>query len=206
MTETYPNFANLTQKNFAGFDGLSDLELSTAGVTEGFSPNEYHVAQNLGAKPSQFTLKHLEYSGNPVKNAYQHWVTCIRDPRTGIATYPARYQQDYMAINHTAELMYIVTRPDANNYENKQIIEFASYWTAVMPKKIPLGHFNYSKGTQNAPIEIDIPFSGVMHIGKNVDDAAAALLKAKSYRSYDFEEQDAYNHSGKPYEQLGSQG
>jgi hypothetical protein len=203
MTEVYPQFANLTQKNFAGFDGLSDIELQTAGVTEGFSPNEYHVAQGLGAKPSQFTLKHLEYSGNPIKNMYQHWVTSIRDPRTGIATYPKRFEQDYRAKNHTGELMYIVTRPDANNYEAKQIIEFAAYWTAVMPKKIPLGHLNYTKGSQNAPIELDIPFSGVMHIGKEVDNAAQTLLANNDRRSYSFEEQDEYNNSGQGFNQLG---
>lgn len=202
ITETYPQFANLTQKNFAGFDGMADIELTTAGVTEGYTTNEYHVAQSLGAKPAQFTLRHLEYSGNPVKNMYQHWVTCIRDPRTGIATYPKQYDQDYRAFNHTGELMYIVTRPDANNFDGKQIIEFAAYWTAVMPKKIPLGHFNYTKGTQNVPIELDIPFAGVVHIGKNVDDAAQDLLASPSYRSYDFEEQQEYDQSGQGFQHL----
>jgi hypothetical protein len=191
VEKEYPNFKMLSQKNFAGFDGLADIELATAPSTEGFSQNEYHVAQNLGAKPSAFNLKHLEYSGSPIKNAYQHWVTGIRDPRTGIATYPKQYGMDYRAKNHTAELMYIVTRPDANNYADKKIIEFACYWTAVMPKKIALAHFNFTKATQTVPIEIDMPFSGVMHIGAKVDDAAASLLQANQH-GFEFEEENDY--------------
>lgn len=191
VEQEYPNIKALTQKNFAGFDGLADIELQTAAATEGFSPNEYHVAQNMGAKPSAFNLKHMEYSGSPIKNAYQHWVSGIRDPRTGIATYPKQYGMDYRAKNHTAELMYIVTRPDANNYVEKNVIEFACYFTAVMPKKIALSHFNYTKATSNVPIEIDMPFSGVFHISKNVDVAAAALLQSEAH-GFTFEEEDEY--------------
>lgn len=177
VLKEYPNAKLLLQKNFAGFDGLQDIELQTAGVTEGFAANEYHVAQNLGAKPSSFNLKHLEFSGSPIGNLYTHWVTGVRDPRTGIATYPKQYGIDYAARNHTAEMMYMVVRPDANNTE-KNIIEKAVYWTAAMPKKIALGHFNYTKATQNVPNEIDMPWSGVMHIGPKVDEAAYALLKS----------------------------
>lgn len=194
VTEEFPNFKSLSQKNFAGFDGLADIELTTAASTEGFAANEYHVAQSLGAKPSTFNLKHLEYSGSPIKNAYQHWVTGIRDPRTGISTYPKQYGLDYRAWNHTAELMYIVTRPDANNYEGdkaKDIIEFACYWTAVMPKKIALAHFNYTKATQTVPIEIDMPFSGVMNISEKVDEAAVTLLRAGQH-GFSFEEENEY--------------
>jgi hypothetical protein len=191
VTKEYPNVKQLTQKNFAGFDGLSDIEINTVGVQEGFAANEYHIAQNMGAKPSTFNLKHLEYSGSPIRNAYTHWVTGIRDPETGIATYPKQYNLDYAAKNHTAELMYIVTRPDANNFEGKNVIEFACYWTAVMPKRIPLAHHTYTKATQNAPIEIDQPFAGVFHIGPKVDEAAVKLLKAKQH-GFEFIEENGY--------------
>lgn len=190
VTDEYPNIKLLTQKNFAGFDGLADLEITPADVTEGFATNAYQIAQNMGPKPNNFTLRHLEYSGSPIKNAYQHWVTGIRDPETGIATYPKQYGMDYRAKNHTGELMYIVTRPDADNLE-KKIIEFACYWTAVFPRRIPLAHFVYTKGTQNAPVEIEQPFSGVMHISSKVDEAAVQLLK-NSQHGFDFREENEY--------------
>lgn len=186
VRSVYPDAPILLQKNFAGFDGNNDMELGTADVQEGFSQNAYQIAQNIGAKPNNFSLKHLEYSGSIIGQIYTLWVTGIRDPDTGIATYPQRFGLDYAAFNHTAELMYISLRPDANNIE-RPIVEFASYWTACFPKKIPISHFNYTKASQTAPIEIDMPWSGVMHIGPGVDQAAYALLKANAGgRSFNF--------------------
>jgi len=191
IEKQFPGFAKITQNNFAGFDGISDIELNTNTVTEGFSTNEYNVAASIGAKPSSFNIKHLEYSGNIIRNMYQYWVSMIRDPRTNIALYPKIEGEDYRAFNHTGELMYIVTRPDANNWEAKNI-EFAAYWTAVMPKKIPIGHFNYTKGSQETPIEIDIPFSGMMHFGNNVNVKAQELL-ASDKRLYNFDSENEFN-------------
>jgi hypothetical protein len=194
----FPAFKKITQNNFAGFDGLSDIELTTNTVTEGFSVNEYNVAASIGAKPSSFNLKHLEYSGSIIRNMYMFWSSMIRDPRTNIAVYPKiaseESEKEYRAFNHTGELMYIVTRPDANNYETeKGNIEFAAYWTAVMPKKIPIGHFNYTKGSQETPIEIDMPFSGMMHFGKNVNAKAKELLKDEGARLYSFDTENDFN-------------
>jgi hypothetical protein len=191
VQDKFTDFENLTQKNFRGFDGLSDIELNTAGVTEGFTANEYHVAQNLGAKPNQFTLKALEYSGSPIRRAYQYWVSGIRDPRTGVSTYHADGGPSYAAKNHTGELMYIVLRPDAGNREDPSVIEFACYWTAVMPKRIALGHLNWAVATQNVPVEIDMPFSGVMHQGPAVDQKALKLYQGEKVPYY-FETEDAY--------------
>ena len=191
VTDEYPNIKQLIQKNFRSFDGLQDVELTTAGVQEGFTQNEYHVAQNINAKPNQFTLKALEYSGSPMRNAYTHWVTGIRDPQTGIATYPKAYGYDYRAFNHTAEMMYIITRPDADNTE-KDIIEFAAYWTAVMPKKIPWGHLNWAQGQHTVPVEIDMPFSGILHVSPAVDEAAIELYRAGAH-GFAFEEEAAYS-------------
>lgn len=173
----YPNFANLTQKNFAGFDGFSDLEINTAGFTAGFTTNELHIAQNMGAKPNSFNIKMAEFSGSPMTAMWQHWVSGIRDPETGVATYAKAAGLDYALKNHTGELMYIVTRPDADNVD-KNIIEFAAYFTCVMPKKIPMGHWNFTKGSQEGPIEIEQPLSAIVHWGPKVTKKAQELLKA----------------------------
>ena len=176
VKSVFPDAPILLQKNFAGFDGNNDFEIGTADVQEGFSQNAYQMVQNIGAKSNNFSLKHLEMSGSLIGQIYTLWVTGMRDPDTGIATYPQRFGLDYAAYNHTAELMYISLRPDANNIE-RPIVEFASYWTACFPKKVPISHFNYTKASQTAPIEIDMPWSGVQHIGPGVDQAAYTLLK-----------------------------
>jgi hypothetical protein len=191
VEKEYPNCKTLLQKNFRGFDGLQDIDLNTNGSQEGYSQNEYHVALNMSAKPNTFNLKHLEYSGSPIANLYTHWVTGIRDPRTGIATYPKKYDLEYAAKNHTCELMYIVLRPDADN-KDKDIIEFACYWTNAMPKRIPMGHWNYAKGQQTSDIEIDMPFSGVFHRSPKVDEAAVALFRQGAH-GYDFLEENNYD-------------
>lgn len=177
LTDQFPNFALLTQKNFAGFDGFSDLELNTGAFTAGFTTNELHVAQNMGAKPNSFNIKHAEFSGSPMTAMYQYWVSGIRDPETGVATYAKKAGVDYTLRNHTGECMYMVVRPDADNVE-KNIIEFAAYLTCMMPKRINMGHWNYTKGTQETPIEIEQPFSGIIHWGPKVTKKAATLLKS----------------------------
>lgn len=176
IEQEFPGFKSMTQKNFKSFDGISDMELQTQAYSYGFNSNEYNVAAGISKNNTEFTLKHQEYSGSPIKNMYQYWISSISDPETGIATYPVKYNMDYAMKNHTGELMYIVTRPDVNNV-NKKNIEFAAYYTNVFPTKIPLGHLNYSQGDRNL-VEIDITFKGNMHISAKVDRYAKVLLNS----------------------------
>lgn len=174
VTSEFPGFSAMTQKNFKSFDGLSDMELQTGQYEHSFNGNQYDFATTIQKNNTEFTIKHQEFSGSPIKNMYQHWVTGIRDPRTDIAQYPKRYGLDYCAKNHTGELLYIVTRPDINNV-GKNNIEFAAYYTNVMPTKVPFSHLNFNLNEHN-PAEIDITFKGTLNIGKKVDDFAAAEL------------------------------
>jgi hypothetical protein len=174
VEKTYENFADMTQKNFKSFDGLANMDLQTAQYTHTFNGNAYEYATSIQKANTNFSLKHQEFSGNPIKNMYQFWITGIRDPETDIAVYPRAFGCTYGAKNHTGELLYIVTRPDANNVTMNNI-EFAAYYTAVMPTSLPLGHFNYSQGTHDSP-EIDINFVGDLHLGPEVDNYAYNVL------------------------------
>lgn len=189
VEDAYPGFRKMTEKNFKGFDGISDIELQTQSYSYGFNNNEYNVAAGITKNNTEFTLKHQEYSGSAIKNMYQFWISGIADPETGIATYPRKYGIDYAAKNHTGSLTYIVTRPDANNVDMKNI-EFAAYFTNVFPTKIPLGHFAYSAGDHNLT-EIDAPFKGNMHIGPKVDAWAAEQLR----KAYTFVTEDMFDPS-----------
>jgi len=202
VTNFAPKFKELTQRNFKSFDGLADIELQTAAYEQSFNNNEYNYATTISKQNTEFTLKHQEFSGNPIKNMYQFWVSGIRDPDTDIATYPKAFGIDYAAKNHTGELLYVVTRPDANNFNNSEIhnIEFAAYYTNVMPTKIPIAHFEYSQGEHNSP-EIDIPFKGNLHIGPKVDAFARAKL-AEEQCIFNFE--DNFNPDNS--QELGSRG
>jgi hypothetical protein len=187
VEKVFPNFANFTQKNFLSFGGLQDLDLNTGSMQQGFAANEYFVPTNLQKQNTDFTLKHQEFSGSPVKNMYQFWVTGIRDPETGIATYPAMYNCDYAAKNHTGELLYIMTRPDASNI-GRNNIEFAAYYTNVLPTKVPLGHLNFELGSHD-PQTIEMPFKATMHLGPKVD----AFAKTKLNTVYAFREESLFD-------------
>jgi len=179
VEKEYPQFKKFTQRNFKGFSGLEDMELQTQSYQYGFNNNDYNVAAGITKNNTEFTMRHQEYSGNPIKNMYQLWVSGIADTETGIAPYAAMYGLDYAAKNHTGELMYIVTRPDANNVTKKNI-EFAAYYTNVMPKRIPISHFEYTQGEHNL-VELEIPFTGNMHLSARVDKYAKTLLSQHGY-------------------------
>lgn len=171
----YKGFRAMTQKNFLGLTGIEDMQIETEEYNYGFNNNAYNFVKGITKNNTEFTLRHQEYSGSPIKNMYQHWVTNIMDPETGISPYGKKYGLEYSAKNHTGSLLYIVLRPDVNNTENNNI-EFACYWTNVFPKKLPLGHFEYSQGTRDK-VEIEMPFSGTMHISAAVDNYAKTKLK-----------------------------
>jgi hypothetical protein len=179
VEKEYPTFRAMTEKNLRAFNGLSDIDMNTFAIQEGFSGSENMFAG--GAQMFQgFQLTHREYSGSPIRNSYTHWVSGVRDPVTNIATYPKNYGLDYSAKNHTGELIYIVTRPDADNTGSASIIEFACLYTMVMPTRIHLGHLNFTAGTNDGS-ELEQSFIGVPHISPAVDELAAAQLAKLQY-------------------------
>lgn len=190
VQSSFPNFATMTQKNFKAFSGISDMELQTGSYMYSFNSNEYQVNTGLTKNNNTFSMTHQEFSGSPMKNMYQYWISGISDPATGIATYPVVNGIEYGAKNHTGELMYIVTRPDANNMNGHHSIEFAAYYTNVMPLKIPLSHFDYTMGTHDTP-EVSIDFTGTMNISPAVDNLAADVLKT----TYTFKTEDDFRPS-----------
>jgi hypothetical protein len=153
--------------------------MTTESVSSGFNANEYHIAGGIQKANTDFTIKFQEYSGSPVRAMFQYWVSGMRDPETGLATYVAATGGNYGAKHHTGELLYIVTRPDAHN-ANGNNIEFAAYYTSVMPTKIALNHLNYSIGDRTA-VEIDMPFKGNLHMSPRVDALAETMLKATTF-------------------------
>ena len=172
--DEYADFKAASEKNFRAFSGISSIDLNTFALNEGFSNTENMFAG--GAQMFQgFSITHNEYSGSPIRNMYTKWVSGIRDPVTNMATYPKEYNLEYTAKNHSGDLLYVVTRPDANNVEKKTIIEFSCLYTLVMPTRIALDHLNYTAGS-NDPVQIEMAFTGVPHISPAVDELAGNQL------------------------------
>jgi len=169
-------FKQLTQKNFRSFQGIGDIELTTAQHQTGFANREYDIAAGISNQNTEFTIGHKEYSGSPMRKLYQKWISYIRDPRTGIALYPKLFNIEYGARNHTGQLIYIMTRPDATNVSHS-IVEYAAFYTNVMPTQIPLSTlYNYTQGEQDSPT-IDVTFKGFVEIGPDIEAYAQKILE-----------------------------
>lgn len=186
VLEAYPSFTYMTEKNFKEFGGLSDIELGTSAIQHGFNANEYYVATGMQKQNTEFTLKHQEFSGSPMRAMYQYWITGIRDPETGIATYPRLAGLSYAAKNHTGELCYIATRPDANNVDDTNI-EFACYYAAVIPTRIQINQFNHTIGSHD-PQDYDQTLKGNFYMSPKVDAFARNLLTEFTYGTLEMSE------------------
>ena len=173
------NFKALTERNFRSFSGINGLDLQTATVQTGFAGHEINVATGIQRTNTDFTIGHKEYSGTPMTKMYQKWVSMIRDPRTGIALYPKLYGIDYGARNHSAQLLYIVTRPDVTN-TTKQRVEFAMFYSNVIPTNVPLDTLfgNFEIGQQDSPT-IEINFKGFPEFGPHVNAFAEKVLNER---------------------------
>ena len=101
VLDKYPNGVSILEKNFKAFSGISDMTLNTADYTHTFNGNAYSVNATIERGNNTFSIQHQEFSGSPIKNFYQYWISGISDPQTGIATYPAISGLEYAAANHT---------------------------------------------------------------------------------------------------------
>lgn len=179
VEDAYPSFVAMSERNFKEFGGISDIELESDAMTHGFNANEYSYAKSIKKNNTEFTIKHQEFSGSPMRHMYSYWITGIRDPETGFASYPRLAKCDYGAKNHTGELMYIATRPDVNNVDFTNI-EFACYYSAVFPTRILLGQFNFTAGN-NDGFEYEQTFKGNFHYSSKIDAYAKEILRDKTY-------------------------
>ena len=173
-----PQFKSLTEKNFKAFSGISDMTLGVEDITTGFAGNAYGVATNIQKENTSFTLTHYELAGSPIRELYQYWITGIRDPETGLAHYHGKIEDgmEYSAKNHTGELLYVVTDP-SGAAGGVSGIEFACYYTNVMPTKIPQDHLNYSSGDHGL-VEIQIDFRGNYHQSGEINSLAKTAMEA----------------------------
>lgn len=172
-------FKDLTQKNFRSFQGINEISLESNTHQTGFTGRDINNVGGIQIGNTDFSISHKEYSGSPIRKLYQKWISLIRDPRTGISLYPKLFGVEHGARNHTAQLMYMMVRPDATNDKSENIIEYAAFYSNVYPTNIPLDQlYNYSLGDQDSPV-LDIQFKGFVELGPDVEEYAKKILREK---------------------------
>lgn len=168
-------FRQFSQKNFRSFNGIGSLELQTVENQTGFAAHDISVVTGIQRQNTEFQIGHKEYSGSPMTKMYRKWISLIRDPRTNLAVYPKLYNIEYGARNHSGQLLYIMTRPDATN-TGHNTVEFAQFYSNVVPTNVPNDSlYNFEIGNQDSP-EIEITFKGFPEMGPNVDKFAQKIL------------------------------
>lgn len=174
---TVDNATTFLEKNFRELSGLSSFELQTGSTQNGFT-NREHLYITSATIGQGFSLKFKEFAGSPTGQIFTTWTTGIRDPRTGVATYPRIANIPYAAANHTGKLLYMVLKPSAGTSTtiDPDVVQFACYITNVVPLKAPMDHFNFTAGS-NDFVDIDIPCTGDIHLGGNVMEAALAVYE-----------------------------
>src|SRR5699024_3744631 len=62
VEEEFPGFRAMTQKNFKGFQGLEDMELTVNDYIHTFNENAYQTAASITKNNNRFQVTHQEYS------------------------------------------------------------------------------------------------------------------------------------------------
>lgn len=176
-------FKNYTEKGHTSFDGIQDMTANTEDITGGIAGNSFKQMNGLKDEFDSFTIKCYEQIGSPLREALSYWLTGIRDPKSGYATYQGLIDTidgGYDARNHTAELLYVVTDPSGS--ENG--IEYACFITNIIPTKVPMSHLNMQHGEHQIP-EFDLEFTGVKYESTYINQQAKAIYaKNKSIEHY----------------------
>lgn len=169
-------FKDMINKNTRGFQGLSDIELTTGEHQSGFAGNAYDVITGVQKGNTEFTLTHKEYSGSIMRKLYSKYISLVRDPRTGIAMYPSLYGVEYGARNHTLSFVYMTVKPSVMDKKDDNIIEHAVFYSNCFPMSIPQSIYNFDDGNQESPT-IDVSWKGHSEFGPDVEAFALKILR-----------------------------
>jgi hypothetical protein len=155
-------------------NGISNVNLETDQITGGYAGKSFDVGTVVKDDTTEVTLKLYDYSGSPVREFTEMWMTGISDPFTGIGHYHGALGKDgitYSQHNHTAEAIYVMTDPTGKS----DGIEYACLLCNMMPKTISKDHLNYESGSHTI-VQIDVPFTVVKYESAQINAIARALV------------------------------
>jgi hypothetical protein len=178
------NFKHMLEYGFVGIDGIQNTTLEFEQVTGGYAGRSFDVASVAKDETNEITIKLYEFSGSPVREYTDMWISGISDPNTGIGHYHGAISAAtgivYNQANHTAEAIYVQTDPTGR----EEAIEYACLLTNMMPKNVKKDHFNYESG-QHPVVQVDVPFTCVKYESPQINTIAKQLItKYKILRNY----------------------
>ena len=173
---------HLNELGFVGVDGIQNTTMETEEITGGYAANKFKIPSIVKDETDSITIKMYEFSGSPIREYIDTWMTGIADPLTGLSHYHGLLSDDctFKASNHTMEMIYVSTDPTGR--ENG--IEYACLIANMMPTEVKKDHFNFEPGDHGA-VQIDIPFTATRYESPQINEIAYALIaKYKILRDY----------------------
>lgn len=185
MPEETKNIRHLLEYGFTKIDGIGNIDLETEQIQGGYSGRSFDVATTSKEGTQSITISLYEFSGSPLREYIDMWITGISDPYTGLGTYHGAKKDGiiipYNQSNHVAEAIYVVTDPTGKGSE-KDIkgktynhIEYACLLTNMMPKSSPHNHFNYNSG-EHSIVTVDLEFTCVKYQSPQINEVATLLV------------------------------
>lgn len=163
-----------------GIDGIGNLSLDFEQITGGYAGKSFDVATVAKDETTEITIKMYEFTGSPIREYMEMWITGISDPHTGLATYHNAYDKyvngvpnrvTYGQHNHTAEAFYVSTGPSGRADD----IEYCCFLTNMMPKGVAKDHFEYTAG-EHRIVEISQAFTCVKYESPQINTIGKALI------------------------------
>jgi hypothetical protein len=173
-------FKHLVEMGFTRFDGINDKQMETEDITGGYVGAKFQIPSIVRDETDSVTISVYEFSGSPVREFIDTWMTGISDPLTGLSHYHGMISDEcpYRASNHTMECILVNTDPTGMN------IEHCAMFCNMMPKSVKLSHFNYESGSHPAVLN-DLEFTATKYESPQINTIGAALLeKYRILRDY----------------------
>jgi len=173
MPDETKRIRHLMEYGFTRIDGLGNTTLDTEQITGGYTGRSFEVGTVARDETANITISLYEFSGSPVREYLDMWISGISDPYTGLGHYHGAMELDstikYSQHNHVAEAIYVTTDPTGKE------VEYCCLLTNMFPKSSKADQFNYESG-QHAIVQTDIEFSVVKYQSPQINTIGKALI------------------------------
>lgn len=170
------NFRHIVEYGFIGVDGIGNLGLEFEQMTGGYAGRAIDVATLSKDETTEITIKVYEFSGSPVREFLELWITGISDPYTGFAHYHGAMAGPtgikHSQHNHTMEAFYVVTDP-TGHYD---AVEYCCFLANMMPKSVKKDHLNHEAG-QVSIAQFDMTFTCVRYESAQINLVGKKLIQ-----------------------------
>lgn len=207
MPEATKNFKHVVEYGFMDIQGIQDLTMEFDSITGGYAGRTFEIPTILKDETNEITVKILEFSGSPMREYIEMWLTGVSDPNSGFTHYHGlaipqtdsngRFQKAKVEVsqsNHTMEAFYVMTDQTGFN------IEFACMLCNMFPKTSARSHFNQTSGEMQH-VELELAFTCTMYTSPDINAVAQLLLNKYRvlYNYLDFKSETGSETNGVKY-------